>query len=195
MRGQIIAVVGAGGKTTLIHQKTKEYVEEGKTVLVLTTTHMFKEPGMIFWRAEEEETFFSEVRSVLAEKGSCVAGKNDTDVRKFTALPQEIFGRLISMADVILVEADGSRQLPLKYPGEKEPAIPEPVDEVWVLQGEKGIGGKAGEVLHRQNLAEEVLRIKAEDTMTAEHMEQLFAIYREKIRKNHPEAKIVCLSV
>ena len=39
----IISVVGSGGKTTLIKKLAKQYREEGKTVLVTTSTHMFIE--------------------------------------------------------------------------------------------------------------------------------------------------------
>ena len=39
----IIAVVGSGGKTTLIKKLAARYRSEGKTVLVTTTTHMFIE--------------------------------------------------------------------------------------------------------------------------------------------------------
>ncbi len=39
----IIAVVGSGGKTTLIKKLAARYRREGKTVLVTTTTHMFIE--------------------------------------------------------------------------------------------------------------------------------------------------------
>ena len=38
-----IAVVGSGGKTTLIKKLASQYRSEGKTVLVTTTTHMFIE--------------------------------------------------------------------------------------------------------------------------------------------------------
>ena len=39
----IIAVVGSGGKTTLVKKLADRYHSEGKTVLVTTTTHMFIE--------------------------------------------------------------------------------------------------------------------------------------------------------
>ena len=39
----IVAVVGSGGKTTLIKNLAQTYRAEGKTVLVTTTTHMFIE--------------------------------------------------------------------------------------------------------------------------------------------------------
>ena len=39
----IIAVVGSGGKTTLIKKLAAQYRSAGKTVFVTTTTHMFAE--------------------------------------------------------------------------------------------------------------------------------------------------------
>ena len=42
---KIISVIGAGGKTTLIHRLAEEYQRKGNSVLVTTTTHMFAEPG------------------------------------------------------------------------------------------------------------------------------------------------------
>ena len=42
---KIISVIGAGGKTTLIHRLAEEYQRKGNAVLVTTTTHMFAEPG------------------------------------------------------------------------------------------------------------------------------------------------------
>lgn len=44
----VIAIVGAGGKTSRIKNLTREYVQQGKSVLVTTTTHMGLEPGMVF---------------------------------------------------------------------------------------------------------------------------------------------------
>ena len=43
MSKKIIAVVGAGGKTTYIKNKAKEFLAQGKKVFVTTTTHMMKE--------------------------------------------------------------------------------------------------------------------------------------------------------
>ena len=43
----IIAVVGSGGKTTLIKQLADSFRKEGKTVFVTTTTHMFIEENTL----------------------------------------------------------------------------------------------------------------------------------------------------
>ena len=39
----VTAVVGAGGKTTLIRELSARYRAQGKRVLVTTSTHMFRE--------------------------------------------------------------------------------------------------------------------------------------------------------
>ena len=40
---KVISIVGAGGKTTLVHKLAREYHRGGKGVLVTTTTHMYVE--------------------------------------------------------------------------------------------------------------------------------------------------------
>ena len=39
----IVAVVGSGGKTTLIKQMAEQFRRQGKSVFVTTTTHMYIE--------------------------------------------------------------------------------------------------------------------------------------------------------
>ena len=43
----VTAVVGAGGKTTLIRELSARYRAQGKRVLVTTSTHMFREPSTL----------------------------------------------------------------------------------------------------------------------------------------------------
>ena len=50
----IIAVVGAGGKTTRIHKLAEQYRKLGKKVLVTTTTHMYLEDGCVLSGNVEE---------------------------------------------------------------------------------------------------------------------------------------------
>ena len=53
----VIAIVGAGGKTSRIKNLTRKYVQQGKSVLITTTTHMGLEPGMVLseylWKSGE----------------------------------------------------------------------------------------------------------------------------------------------
>ena len=50
----VIAVVGAGGKTTRIHKLAEQYRKLGQKVLVTTTTHMYREEGCILSGNVEE---------------------------------------------------------------------------------------------------------------------------------------------
>ena len=56
----IIAVVGAGGKTTLIHKLAVQYRAEGKSVFVTTTTHMFIEENTLL--TDDADTIIGELR-------------------------------------------------------------------------------------------------------------------------------------
>ena len=46
----VIAVVGGGGKTSLIYRLTDELIDKGKRVIITTTTHMAGESELPFAR-------------------------------------------------------------------------------------------------------------------------------------------------
>ena len=54
----VIAVVGGGGKTSLIHCLREELVTAGKKVMITTTTHMAYESDSPFVRVLREKTTF-----------------------------------------------------------------------------------------------------------------------------------------
>ena len=64
----IIAVVGSGGKTTLIKKLAEKYRAQGKKVFVTTTTHMFIEEDTLL--TDDANTIIG----VLREKGYVMAG-------------------------------------------------------------------------------------------------------------------------
>ena len=145
----IIAVVGSGGKTTLIKKLAEQYRAEGKSVLVTTTTHMFI----------EEDTLLTDdadnILRALEESGYAMAGIPAGI--KFRALSPETFRAVCAQADVVLVEADGSKHMPLKFPNATEPVIPENTDEIIVVCGLNALGQKAKEVCHRLELVKNCL--------------------------------------
>ena len=64
----MIAVVGSGGKTTLLKKLAAQYREDGKTVFVTTTTHMFIEEDTLL--TDDADTIIHR----LKEKGYVMAG-------------------------------------------------------------------------------------------------------------------------
>lgn len=80
---KIISVIGAGGKTTLIHRLAEEYQRKGNAVLVTTTTHMFAEPG-----TDLSCDAFS-IREKLQREHYCMAGiQCSENPQKMQALPE-----------------------------------------------------------------------------------------------------------
>ena len=70
MHKEIISIIGAGGKTTLIHRLADEYRKQNNKVLICTTTHMFREPETdISCNAEQ-------IIAKMEQQGSCMAGKH-----------------------------------------------------------------------------------------------------------------------
>ena len=75
-----------------------------------------------------------------------LAGYPDAEHHKLTGIPTAWYAQL--RADRILVEADGSRCLPLKYHRAFEPVVPPDAGLVIELAGLAALGRPAGEVLH-----------------------------------------------
>ena len=179
----ILAVVGSGGKTTLIKKLAAQYRSEGKTILVTTTTHMFI----------EEDTLLTDDASAiiqaLKETGYVMAGIPDGI--KIKALPKETFDVVCRHADVVLVEADGSKHMPLKYPNDREPVIPDAVDEIVVVWGKHGLNRPAREVCHRLDLVIRCLGITEDTLITKAHVHDLLQNgYLIPLRRQYPHANI-----
>ena len=141
----VIAVVGGGGKTSLIFRLMESFTSIGKKVIVTTTTHMAYEPERPF----VEDGDIDEVRKDLQRYHYTVAASLDRETGKIGCLPEEKLEELRGLADVLLIEADGAKRLPLKVPGEWEPVIPEFVDLVIGVAGMDAVGEQIQKTCHR----------------------------------------------
>lgn len=179
----ILAVVGSGGKTTLIKQLADDFRRQKKMVFITTTTHMFIEP----------DTLLTDDPSVIIEalqkKGLAMAGIPEG--QKIRALSAETYAAVCRHADVVLVEADGSKHMPLKYPGRHEPVIPANTDRIIVVWGPHGIGNPAHQVCHRLELVEGCLGIDGNTIITMDHVRQLIQEgYLTPLRRQYPHTEI-----
>ena len=153
----ITAIVGSGGKTSLLCRLASELTGR---VLVCTTTHIF--PLFPFaTRAEEWE-------GVL-----CIG--TPTDSGKVTA-PAQSFEELETMADYILVEADGSKRLPLKAHNAYEPVIPPNCQKIITVVGASGLNRPIVETVHRP---ESFMALTGSDVATPESV--ALALKREHL--------------
>lgn len=133
----ITALIGGGGKTSLLYHLAEELRDRG-TVLVCTTTKI--------WPPEHLPVVHEvdKLIEALSHYGVVCAG---------TAAEQgklaEPHFRWANRADYVLVEADGSAGRPFKAHEAWEPVIPERCHNTILVLGADGLGKPISKVAHR----------------------------------------------
>jgi probable selenium-dependent hydroxylase accessory protein YqeC len=122
----VVAVAGAGGKTTLVYRLAEEARRCGLRVLVTTTTHMGTLPeattGPVFVEADGDPT--AALARALREVGQATLLGRRVRPDKLEGVSPERIDALAAHADLVLVEADGARGRSLKVPAPHEPVVP-----------------------------------------------------------------------
>ena len=134
----LTAVIGSGGKTSLLYELAEELRPCG-TVLLATTTHIMKPPQYPFAETAEQ------LSAALAAEGVACAG-SFTPEGKLTA-PD--FDGWQQAADFVLVEADGSKRLPAKAHETWEPVLPPQRTRTICVVGASGFGRPIAAAAHR----------------------------------------------
>ena len=112
----LTALVGGGGKSSLMERLARELAPRGR-VLVGTTTHIFPPPGMPLL-LEPDAAAVEAAFSAHPGEALCV-GAREAATGKLTACGLSA-ARLLELADYVLLEADGAKRLPLKAPAPHE---------------------------------------------------------------------------
>lgn len=136
--GYVISVVGAGGKTTLCYKIANDYANKHKKVCVLTTTLMWHDK-IISDINNLDDILEGVVYNFGTVKGEKIGPVSENDYKKIC----EVF-------DYIIIEADGSKNMPLKIPEwSYEPIIPKNTNEIIIVMRLSAIGRKIGIVCFR----------------------------------------------
>ena len=137
----VTALIGGGGKTTLLYTLTEELRKKG-TVLLCTSTHIMRPTQYeVLERASE-----AEVSAALSAHGAVCVGEPSAEGK--LGPPSLSFDALARLADYVLVEADGSRRLPLKAHAPHEPVIPKEACCVLCVVGARGFDRPIREAVH-----------------------------------------------
>ena len=178
------AIIGSGGKSTLLRALGLELMRAGSRVLLCTTTHMLPVAGVPWdgssrrldaapWKpgALHVPGCTCEACAGLARGSICQAGVLDPETGKLSS-PAEPLNQLAQRFDYVLAEADGSKRLPLKAHAAWEPVIPaDTANAIWVV-GASGLGKPVDEVVHRPELFCERCGCKPTDIATPERVAQ-----------------------
>lgn len=138
----IVSLVGAGGKTTIMYQLAQHFADQGKKVLVSTTTHILKPQANFAGNLAEVKALWQEGKYVVVGNVEKVTGK-------LVTLPKDLWQEYCSLADLILLEADGAKGLPCKAPAEHEPVLLPESDVVLGVVGLDALNKQVQEVCFR----------------------------------------------
>ena len=133
IRPGVTAIIGSGGKTSLLYRLADE-LKDGGSVLVTTSTHILPPEHL------PVRTRTGRVRGVCCVGSPCGI--------KLKA-PEQFFEELAGLADFVLVEADGSAHLPIKAHASHEPPIPPNANNRILVVGVSGLNRPVGEAVHR----------------------------------------------
>lgn len=153
-----MSFVGAGGKTSLLLHFARELAAGGRAVLVTTTTKLADprgeggpftrvvfRPGLARAAGPEPD----EVPEPLPGVTLLVASPAD-EPGKLAGIRPGSVASLRAAWPLVLVEADGSKRLPVKAPAEWEPVVPEGTDLVVGVVGLDALGRPMDErTVHR----------------------------------------------
>lgn len=185
-----LAFVGAGGKTTAVFQLARQL---DCPVFISTTTHLgSQQPGRADLHLaaasvpELESKLKADLPRVIAVTGPQVAEL------KWSSPGAAVLARLDQLArkhgGVLLIEADGSRRLPLKAPAAHEPDIPDFVEQVVVVSGLSGLGERLdGEHVHRPEQFAALSGLKLGETLSRSALAKVL-LHEQGGKKNIPAA-------
>ena len=143
VRKGVTAVIGGGGKTTLLRTLGEDLARSGARVILTTTTKFRPFPGIETVPGGERDIMEALGRAPLV----CAAAPWG-ESGKLAESPVPM-ARLAALADYVLVEADGSAGLPLKAHAPHEPVIPAESGRVILVVGASGFGRPVREAAHR----------------------------------------------
>lgn len=147
VRPGVAAVVGGGGKTTLLRTLGTELAAGGARVLLCATTKIFPFAGLTNLTDPTEAA----LAEALETRRLVCAGVPVPGTGKLTA-PGISVSRLAALADYVLVEADGSAGRPLKAHAPHEPVIPPEANQTVCVVGASGFGLPIARAAHRPGL-------------------------------------------
>jgi molybdenum cofactor cytidylyltransferase len=189
-----IAFVGSGGKSTALFQLAHQLPPP---VIVSATTHLHIDQIRLadsHWIAEKpadlaglEEHLHGVTLVTGPRLGDRTKGLDEASLSRLRASCK-------SHNTPLLLEADGSRQLPLKAPAEHEPAIPPFVDAVVVVAGLSGLGKPlTEEYVHRPEIFAHLSGLRPGETIPPEALVRVLSHPAGGLKNIPPQARRLLL--
>ena len=154
--GDVVSIVGAGGKTTTMYRICAELSVRKLRVISTTTTAIqrptSKQSPSLLIASDNPDQVATIAKGLETHGHVTVVGKTRrTD--KFEGLNAAQIAAFRDLADVVVIEADGARHAAIKAPAEHEPAVPAFTTVCLSVSGLHALGRPLGDVCHRAERA------------------------------------------
>jgi len=174
---ELIALVGGGGKSSLMRVFVEEAGITGRKAIATTTTKVRSAEAegigsVVYW--DDEDVSF---QKVFGQGPGLFIGREGVEGGKIGGIHPEAADRLFSKVpmDFLIVEADGAAGRPLKAPAAHEPVIPSSTTVVVAVIGLEALGKPvSGDLVSRMERFEAVTGLKPGEIISRESILPLF---------------------
>lgn len=172
--GDCVAIVGSGGKATLMYRLAGEAVDRGYAVITTSTTHLHpptsKQTRGFYVTGETPDWAEIVPRELVTRRHVTVLGARPRP-DKLKGLDADELDRLrrVCSPDLVLMKADGARARLFKAPGDNEPVVPEGTTRGVVVASLKSVGIQLDErQVHRPERVSRLTGLGWEEPVTPE---------------------------
>ncbi|MGH9322611.1 MAG: selenium cofactor biosynthesis protein YqeC [Vicinamibacteria bacterium] len=185
-KGDVVSLVGAGGKTTVLYALSMELRRRGLSVVTTSTTHMqlptagaTAAPLVI---VDEESNWLQTVKTRLAQYGSVVVIENRVRDDKLRGIDPVMIDPLRSLADCVVIEADGARGRSLKAPADHEPVVADETTLSVIVAGIDALGKPLHErFVHRVTIVKQLAGARPASEVTEDVVVAAVSSYFPKL--------------
>lgn len=169
--GEVVSIIGAGGKTTTLFLLAEELKSLNKKVLVTTTTAIYSpEEGQYdYYFLEDIKDDFNPHKGSITVYGEGI--KAEKLIGSSLVKMDEIIKR--KLFDFVLIEADGSKGKPIKAPASHEPVVSKYTTKTIGIIGLDCLGRRIEEIVHRPEIFIEITKADYFDIIDEENIIRL----------------------
>jgi probable selenium-dependent hydroxylase accessory protein YqeC len=139
----VVAIVGGGGKTSVLYQLGREAEQRGQRAILAGTARFTPAPAsrMPPIVRGDQSRIIGAIENALRTSPVIVAAPHDESKGRLSTLSVETVDACAAIdgLGLIALEADGSKMLPFKAPGENEPVVPASATHVVSIVGPDAI--------------------------------------------------------
>ncbi len=168
----LIAITGAGGKTTTMYTLAIELALQGKRVITTTTTQIFYpelDQTDLLIIDSNTDTLLKTIKEAWSHCHRITVAGRVLRADKLGGLqPEQPYELLVSSGThAVVVEADGARHRMIKAPAEHEPVIPSHTNVALLLLSAEAINKPLDEnIAHRPEFIANVTGIRSGDILS-----------------------------